>query len=40
MNEADFWCEFCGDERPCECDEQLSHEWHDAADEDREEIDG
>lgn len=28
------WCEFCGDERPCECDAQLRDDGDDMAEED------
>lgn len=26
MSATAGWCEFCGDERPCECDDQLADE--------------
>lgn len=29
------WCEFCNDERPCDCDSQLQDEDDPAEDEDR-----
>lgn len=27
------WCDMCGDERPCECDEQLTYECDECDDE-------